>query len=678
VTAKYDPIDYTDLRKAVLDTSNPEKLFSTVQEMKQLTASLPAMFKKASDDPSAGIHSNPAARGPKAVFYDPLSLQYALGYKDRRFSLTYDTLRRIAHQVSVIASIINTRIAQVSAFSDPYRQTKSLGFQIKHKSPDHMTTDSEREFIERLEMFVATCGEPGKTNPYSRMKRPKFESFIKMIVRDTLVYDQLGFEIIPRRNGIPFEFWPLDAATLRLASPDRDVGMQFSYHHRNPIAATFQPHRFANLYEGQSYGDWTASGRPVRYVQIVNGQIENVFTDAEVAFGIRNPRTDIYIQGYGYGELEQLITIVTGILYAEEYNRRFFTQGAHPKGLLNFKGDNWTPDQLEAFKRQWVSQIAGTENAWKTPITQSEGIEWVDLQRSNQEMGFQGWLEYLLKITCGVFLIDPAEINFDLHGGVQQTPLFESSQEWKLKASRDRGLKPLLKFIAGMINEHVIDRIDDHFAFEFAGLDELTEQEKHELLKDQLGSYLTLNEVRRQLDLQEIPGGIGEVPLNPTLVQLLQMQQQREDQKQQMEQQQQQQSQDQQTQEQQAQQAQMQDPEKEQKVRHAEDKHPLDMQILQQKIQQGSAQMGMQGAPQDMGGVPPEMGGSAEPGMEAAGGAEGSPEMAGGEPGGGEVAPEEQALPPAARPQGDAKKQYSALFGKSITFDDFVEFMRSR
>jgi hypothetical protein len=678
VAPKFDPVDYTDLRKAILDTSNPERLFSTVKEMQEMTSSIPALLRKASDDPAAGIHNTPAARGPKAVFYDPLSLQYALGYKDRRFSLTYDTLRRISHQVSVVAAIINTRIAQIAAFSDPYRLTKSLGFQVKHKSPDHLTSESEREFIERLETFIATCGEPGKANPFSRMKRPKFESFLKMIVRDTLSYDQLGFEIIPRRNGIPFEFWPIDAATMRIASPDRDVGMQFSYHHRNPIAATFQPHRFANMYEGQYYGDWTAAGKPVRYVQVVNGQIENVFTDDEAAFGIRNPRTDIYVQGYGYGELEQLITIITGILYAEEWNRRFFSQGAHPKGILNFKGDNWTPDQLESFKRQWLAQIAGTENAWKTPVTQSEGIEWIDLQKSNNEMGFQAWLEYLLKITCGCFLIDPAEINFDLHGGVQQTPLFESSQEWKLKASRDRGLKPLLKFIAGLINEHIIDRIDDHFAFEFAGLDELTEQEKHELLKDQLGSYLTLNEVRRQLDLSEIPGGIGELPLNPVLLQLLQMQQAREDQKKQQEQQEQQQAQQEQAQAQQQGQADQEqgqvqmDPEKEQKMRHAEEKHSLNMQLLQQRLGQNADQSG---------GAPQEEPGQSEQNVEPAGNTEVSPEMVNGGEAAGEV-PAEEAAAPAPQPQmivpSNGKKQYSALFGKSVTFDDFVEFMRSK
>src|SRR5690606_26138942 len=161
-------------------------------------------------------------------------------------------------------------------------------------------------------------------------------------------------------------------------------------------------------------------------------------------------------------------------------------------------------DQLEAFKRQWRANLEGVENSWRTPIMQAEqGIDWIDLHPSNQEMEYSMWIEYLIKITCAVFLIDPAELNFDMHGGVQQTPLFESSQEWKLKASRDRGLKPLLRFIAKMINDHIISKIDDHFMFDFMGLDELTEQEKHELRKEQLATYMTLNEIRREEDLSD-------------------------------------------------------------------------------------------------------------------------------------------------------------------------------
>ncbi len=632
------PVDYTEIQKSI-SAQEMQEAYQEVGRLRNVTSHIPVAARK---EPGAlqkayrGLSDMGPNRGPKSAFFDPLSLQYAMGYKDRRYSLTYDVLKRCATQLSIVAAIVNTRIAQIASFAAPYRTTKSLGYMVKHKDPEHMTTRAEREFIKQLEAFVANCGEPGKKNIYSRTSRDDFESFLKKVVRDTLVYDQLCFEIVPRNNRIPFEFLAIDAATIRIASTDRDAGIGFSYHARNPVAPLGG--RFAALYENKQYGALTGSGyggfsdpvtdQDVQFVQIINGQIENVYSESELAFGVRNPRTDIYIQQYGYGEIEQLITIVTSLLFSEEYNRRYFTQGSHPKGLLNFKGDNWTPDQLEAFRRQWVATVAGVENAWKTPITQSEGIEWINLQMTNKDMEFSTWIEYLIKIICGVYLIDPAEINFDLHGGVQQTPLFESSQEWKLKASRDRGLKPLLRFIAKLINKHVIDKIDDHFVFEFVGLDELTEQEKHEMIKEQIASYMTLNEARRSLDLPDIP--LGDVPQNPTYVQLLQIYNQN-------------------IQQQQAQQQQ------------------------QQQMEQQQAMAAQQGQ------LPPgaEQQGQLPPGAESPQG--GQVVRAPGQPGEGGI-PAGQGPVPGERP--GATPKYTANFGKSmkeivVTFDDWIDQKRS-
>lgn len=468
-----------------------------------------------------------SARSAKSWFYDPLTLQYSLGYKDRRFSLTYDMLKKVAAQLSIVNSIINTRSAQVASFAQPFRTTRSLGYMIRHKDSDHATTNAEVEFIKELESFVQNCGRV-EPNPYSRTKRDDFEDFLRKIIRDTLTFDQLCFEVVPDLMGVPYEFIAVDAATIRLASDDRYVGINSSFHQREGFVPSV-PSRFAGLYEGREYGRGdirTADGQQVEFVQIINGQIENVYSNKDLAFGVRNPRTDIYIQGYGYGELEQLITIITAHLYAEEYNRKFFSQGSSPKGILNLKGDNWTSDQLEEFQRHWQAQVSGAENAWKTPVLQSEGLEWIDFSKTNRDMEFGNWMEYLIKVTCGVFLIDPAELNFDMHGGVQQTPLFESSQEWKLKASRDRGLKPLLRFLAKQINKNVIDRIDDHFTLEFVGLDELSEQDKHNMVMEQVASYMTLNEVRRQMDLTDLPG--GDIPMNPTYLEAMKLKMEQE------------------------------------------------------------------------------------------------------------------------------------------------------
>jgi len=498
------------------------------------TSSIPAMVRE--DILKSHVKYDEPRKGFRSLLEDPLSVQYAMGYKDRKYSLTYDLLKRMPHQVSIVAAILQTRCNQVAAFSVPFRASKSVGFVVKHKDPSHLTSEGEMEFIKDLEKFIYNCGAP-KPNPHNQFKRDDFETFLKKITRDSLIYDQACVEVVEDRKGQPYEFVAVDASTIRIAAKNFIFGPNETYHNRTPNFAnhfasgdlTRGPFRILDLYEKRARDE-------IDYVQVINGQIENVYSREELIFGVRNPRTDIYIQGYGYGELEQLITIITSYLYAEQYNQRYFSQGSAPKGLLNIRGENFTPDMLEGFRRQWRANLEGVENAWKTPILQAEqGVDWIELTKSNRDMEYGSWLEFLIKIACAVYLIDPAELNFDLHGGVQQTPLFESSQEWKLKASRDRGLKPLLRFIAKQINQNIISKIDDHFVFDFVGLDELTEQEKHELRQEQVASYMTLNEIRRAEDLPDIPD--GDVILNPTYLQNRQVNMQIEQQKMQMEQQ---------------------------------------------------------------------------------------------------------------------------------------------
>lgn len=496
-----------------------EQIVKDVARMQLATQHIPALVNEEVRKSWKQLPNTDAQRAPKTWFNDPLSLQYSLGYKDRRYSLTYDTLKRTAGQLSIIAAIINTRAAQLAAFCQPYRWTKSLGFAIKHKDPDHATTPAEVAFIKELEAFILNCGRMEK-NPYSNHKRDDFETFMRKLVRDSLTFDQAAFELVYDRLGIPFEFLAVDASTIRIASDDDKVGVNSSWHDRGGLVPGV-PARFNSLWQGQQYGQDNVVDK-VSYVQVINGQIENVYSDRELAFGVRNPRSDIYVSNYGLGEIEQIITIVTSYLHAEQYNSNFFTSGSNPKGLINIKGDNLDQDQLEGFRRHWKAMAQGVENAWVTPVLQTEGLEWVDFNKSNQEMEFGKWIEFLMKIICGVYLIDPSEIGFDMHGGQSQTPLFESSAEWKIKASRDKGLKPLLRFFAKFINVNIIDKIDDHFTFEFVGLDELSENEKHELLVEQIASYMTLNEARASLDLQPLVG--GDLPLNPTYLQALQVQ----------------------------------------------------------------------------------------------------------------------------------------------------------
>ena len=60
------------------------------------------------------------------------------------------------------------------------------------------------------------------------------------------------------------------------------------------------------------------------FVQVYQNTKVNEFYPWELCFGVRNPSTSIYANGYGVSELEELINVVTSMLWGDEYNRRFF------------------------------------------------------------------------------------------------------------------------------------------------------------------------------------------------------------------------------------------------------------------------------------------------------------------------------------------------------------------
>lgn len=433
---------------------------------------------------------------PKSWFADPFEMldQVGLGYRASPNSLSFDTLTQMAEKNVVVAAIHQTRIAQVSAFCQPQANKYSVGFKINHKNPYKKLSQSEKEYVHNLQRFLLQTGverERGRDN---------FDTLIKKLVRDRLTFDQTCMEKVPRRDGRPHAVYAVSGESIRIANPKKKKS--------TPM-------------EGRDAEDRAA------YVQIVDGRQINTYTQRELAFGVANPRTNLSVHGYGFSELEMLIQTITSHLWAEEWNRKAFSQGSTLKGLINFQG-NLPSQQLDAFKRQWATQLSGVSNSWRTPILNTEGVQWVPLQPNNNEMGYQGWLEYLIKIACAVYLIDPAEINFDLRGGGgMQAPMFMTTNEAQQKVSKDRGLQPLLRFFQNYINNHIIEELDEDFEFAFVGIDAKTEEQAIELRLKELGSYKTLNEIRAEAeDLAPVP--YGETVMNPTYVGYMNQQKQQE------------------------------------------------------------------------------------------------------------------------------------------------------
>lgn len=378
----------------------------------------------------------------KSYIFDPQALFHGLGYKDKPISLTYTILRQMA-QSPIINSIIGTRQDQVSAFATPTDDIRDPGWTIRKKrklfQPKKEMTKQEQYKATAIADFIMNCGIEGE-----KWKKETYEDFDRMTTKDSLELDQLTFEIQRNRKGQPIGFFATDGGTYRLADTYDDDEAAESAKNKEDLV----------------------NGHYPSYVQIYTGQVWNKFYPWELCFGIRNKSTNVLQNGYGKSELEILIKIVTYLLYTDTYNGLFFSQGSNPKGMARTKGMNQS--KLMEFRQQWAQQVAGIGNVHKTLVVDADSFEWIDMQKTNKEMEFSKFQEYLIKVGCAVYKIHPSEV-MDLKevpagmfggGNVQQ----------KLDFSKEKGLIPLLKFKAAKINKYLVSEIDEEYEFIHTGV----------------------------------------------------------------------------------------------------------------------------------------------------------------------------------------------------------------
>ena len=487
-------LDAINLAEAKLQA----KRFRTLE--KALKSDSPTDMVKANQI-IAAIQNKAQTENPKSFFIDPLEFNANLGYKDKAFSLTYTTLKRMS-KTPIINSIIKTRKNQVADFAEPQEDKYSTGFVIrkKHKNGvEQKMTEQDKKIAFAITDFIMKGGNVGSWGV------DDFDTFIRKIVEDSLVFDQMTFEIVRNRRGKIENFLATDASTFRISDSFYEKDYDNSFFHRNG----------AGVYNERNDFGPKVKGYYPAYVQVYQNAKVNEFYPWELCFGVRNPSTSIYANGYGCSELEDLINVVTSMLWGDEYNRRFFSQGSAPKGLLRIKGTN-NEAALQQFKQQWQSMITGVMQGWKTPVVEAD-VDWIDLQKNNRDMEYSSWMEYLIKISCAIYSIDPTEIGWDISRGSGNSGLFEGSQAERLQHSKDKGLYPLLKFIQRKLNKYIVEQINPDFELVFMGLNGMTISEELDLDVKKLNSFQTINEIREKYELKPIEG--GDVIENSTFLQ---------------------------------------------------------------------------------------------------------------------------------------------------------------
>lgn len=423
-------------------------------------------------------------REPKAIQFDPFDMVSQMGWRERPTPLTYVSMEVIATSVPVVADVINVRTTQVQTFCQRPEDRFSPGLRVRPVDKTKKITEVEKKRMHELEQTLLDCGWNESRESHERMT---LREFCGMFIKDSLTYDQATFEVVPDRKGRPAYWMIVDPTTIRLLDTIERPGDE-------PFA-----------------------------VQMVGNSIVADFTPAELAFCIRNPRSGIKTYGYGQAEIETLVREITGMLWGIDYNRRFFTNASATKGILNFKGT--IPDRhLQAFRRSWYAQLQGVQNSWRTPITNADEIQWINMQLSNKDMEFSAFLDFLIKIVCARFKIAPEVVNFSYGNSGQSQAMGTAPIEEKLKASKDLGLRPLVYWFFQCLNKFWLARIDPDYEVIPVGFDRKSVDSETDLLQKQTKVYMTVDEARELVDLEPLGEGKGDLILDPTWLQYFQSQ----------------------------------------------------------------------------------------------------------------------------------------------------------
>lgn len=454
----------------------------SLDELNRLQKSIPYAFQSKiqaslnSNNPEEIMKANlylgeitPNSGRIQSVFFDPNDLSgNGKGFKDSKGILSFEVLRRMGN-IHIIRSIVNTRIEQIQNFLHFSEDDQKEGFTIRKKTSlfkeeKKEISSAKKKKIEEIVEFLMNSGFNEKWDNID-----DFQTFVRKIAFDSLTLDQLAFEVVRDKGWNIKKYRAVDASLIRFldsVDPKQRERLE-DYRFKGYLP------RFCMTWDEQILINPTTK-EPILYYPW------------ELGFGIRNKSSDIRKNGYGTSELEILVELITGVLWSIQYNMNNFSIGSTPKGFINVKNANISDSNLNEFRQAWSQMMTGVRNAKRTPVINGIDLEWIDLDKSNREMEYQEWAQFLVIMVCSVYRIDPSELGFSFKN---QAQLFgQDGQKARLQHSREKGLKPILIFLENIITKYIVSEIDEDYEFVFTGIEVEDEETQVNLDKTKLES----------------------------------------------------------------------------------------------------------------------------------------------------------------------------------------------
>jgi Phage portal protein len=318
---------------------------------------------------------------------------------------------------------------------------------------DILPADPEKEYSKVLQQQIKTLFDT--PNP----TRNSFRNFTEPVVEDILVLDAGSIEKVRNLRGQIAQLWSVDGGEVRVAKY------------------------------------WDGDPDEARYFWYPDGRMRTSWKNEDFVYMMSRPATHRVV---GLATLEVLKLTVDRELGADAYNSRQ-VQSAAPDGMLDL-GEGVRSDKVEKFKTYWQTEILG--KSAMAIIGGSKGANFLQFRKSNRDMQFAEWQNYLLRKTALVFGLAAQDLNAVTDVNRASAGVFQENTE-------DRGLRPLLGLVGDYYTREVVwdegfGGRDNNLKFAFTKLNLREDLNTAKVYEIQSGGIptRTVNELRKKDGLE--------------------------------------------------------------------------------------------------------------------------------------------------------------------------------
>lgn len=456
---------------------------------------------------------------------NPIEVAYNVIYQPKPRFIAEWLLKRMSHQDDLVAAIVQTRANQIRSFGVPRPNRHSNGFVIEpiEGVVDNLDDDKKAILdrrIERARDLLETCG---RTENVPVRERQSFADFLYLLTQNAIVVGKVAVEKIRDKGGRVHSFRHTDAGTIFPATSYQTSGPSIRKQALS-LLARLKNKKESELAEELDLQRWIKD--EYSWVQVIETTPRQVFTDDQMICRNFYQVPDVEMMGHPIAPLDTVLAAVTTHMNITTMSRVYFQSGRAAKGMLIVQSDDADDDTIKYMQEHFQANINNASNSFRLPvfaIGPKDTITWQPIeQQGSRDMEFQYLSDAVARIIMSAFQISPDELpgwSYLSKGTASQT-LSEGSNEYKLEAHRDLGIRPLISHIEELLNEEIFPIIDEDLSkicrIRLTGLDaESAEKEANRLAEDS-PIHMTMNQINEKVEKDPLPAALGgDVPLNP-------------------------------------------------------------------------------------------------------------------------------------------------------------------